>query len=414
MFNKLLSFRMPKRSRSRSQSQVEGRRRLSVERMESRLMLSATGLNDAEPVSFIVPYITYRGQAQYLSFATPKVSLGPDTQDGGFINADSGAMTNRFNAFSDSTSVRNYSVDSILTGNGQASGGTAAWMVDHDGLELSVIPVFANDTAFQADSMPIIGFSERQHDQLEGGPISIPTLLTSLKRESTLARNERLHSPLDDRSAALTALSTKNVSSELARATVFEIMDGVGDASGPSSRNDQRKGSSAGLQTTEVVQPLSSINAFDSLPERAEVGSSQSTKQEGASDASSRRFSRSQIRAASGGYSEYLSASNALLDRSWFTPPSNDAENLADNASTLDAGAPDNEPALAAAFEKFGRGETAMVEFKSDGELLGRLANVSPLLLILALERISALQGRRAQRQGKPELRQKSQRSTLS
>jgi hypothetical protein len=184
-------------------------------------------------------------------------------------------------------------------------------------------------------------------------------------------------------------------------------MDGVGDASGPSSLNGQRKGSSAGLQTTEVVQPLSSINTFDSLPERVETGSPHSTKQGGASDAGSGRFSQSQIRAGSGSYSEYLSASNALLDRSWFTPPSNDAENLADNASTIDAGAPDNEPALAAAFEKFGRGETAMVEFKSDGELIGKLANASPLLLILALERISALQGRRAQRQAKPELRRK-------
>jgi hypothetical protein len=208
-------------------------------------------------------------------------------------------------------------------------------------------------------------------------------------------------------------LSSKAVSSELARATVFEVLGGIADTSESSSPNDRRKESSAGLQTSNVIEPLSSIETLEGGPQRAAAGSSQH-RQQTAPDAANRRVSQTSVRAASASYSEYLRASNAVLNRSWFTTSSDDPGLQGDDAAPLNPVVSENEPAIAAAFDKLGQGETALIEYKSDSELFGRLANASPLLLILALERISALQGRRQQTQEKPHLRQRSERGPAS
>jgi len=276
-------------------------------------------------------------------------------------------------------------------------------MADHDGIQPAVITVMPEGTPYTTNTVPIIGFAERQLDPVEGGAISIPTLLTNLKREHTLARNEKSNVLAAEKPATTIGASNTTIASELARATVFEVMGGVADSSESSSLKHQQKESSVGLRTSDVVQPLSSNIKFGDGSE-PEARAPQSNKQDGPLDAGHRRFSQSQIRAASSTSSDPVAAFNAVLDRSWFTLASKDSEEDADNVHSPAINDTGNELALAAAFDKLGEGESARVEFAPDGELIGRLANASPLLLILALERISALQGRAAQRQGSAHL----------
>jgi hypothetical protein len=140
-------FRSRKKSRRRDRSKLTHSRRLGVELMEGRMMLSATGLDVAQPVLDLTQYSFWTSRT---SLANAHTLLATQPTDGGYININSDAV-----AVEDYSIGHRTSVAGIISQDFRLAGGaTGAFVVGYNDL-FDVVPTFLKFNSFGSLDQPI-------------------------------------------------------------------------------------------------------------------------------------------------------------------------------------------------------------------------------------------------------------------
>jgi hypothetical protein len=330
-------------------------RPLRVELMENRLMLSTTTFELA-PVESQVPSNT---PSSWQSPDRIRFLMPGWGGEGGFITDSAGSirlhLSGQFASASDIVTVSladlNYDGQAFTV---QANG------VLHLNREIyhaaGIRPL-----VFFPDNMPehaspnerfVAARNEVSTPSQEGGSISLQTVLTGMQTGERLAASQT--TSLLVTAAKPIEASDSGVSSELARAIVFEIAGGERDGYKPTDDTQQTRqlkentrqfdtdGQQANQPNGEKVPPVDRFGLFDPqvMPTQGQLAS---------------------------------------------TPqPDSDASETAETASAL-------------AFEQFGEGTAAIIE-SSERQRWNRAIGTMPLLMMLALERIAAHSSRRSKR----------------
>jgi hypothetical protein len=393
-------FRSRKKNRRRDRSNLNRSRKLGVELMEGRMMLSATGFEGAVPlvdttqISFFP--LRYMGSYAHVAFTVPP-------NDGGYINSD--ALTGITRAYGQNLSTADGVIPQQLFGvAGQSLDVVPIWQTnnsffsdsDTNGLQPAVIVAsVGNDSPLTHMAPVVVGPSPSMPGPSEGGSIPIHAIFADFHQDSHLASGVKaVSSPAGETSveslASARRLSAPDnaISGEWARAMVFEIAGGEPTASDSHSLGGQHTTSDSD-PTLQNSKPLSSVDApQQNVKLVTRHTSGQPTEVALIGEPGQQQATQS---------NEQLAAIVAQL--------------LKDGKLTTDASAPtalgqllvDNPDiatlASAAAFDQLGEENAPMIESSVDGKSWLRSIGTSPLLMALALERIAALNSRRATRE---------------
>jgi hypothetical protein len=297
---------------------------------------------------------------------------------------------------------------SVLTAAQDVGGLQAAIIVpavDHDGFATNMWPVVLGPSQSPSPTAPPVS---------EGGSIPIHAIFADFHQDSHLASGVKaVSSPAGETSieslASARRLSAPDnaVSGEWARAMVFEIAGGEPTASDLHSL-DGRTTTSDGDATLKNSKPLSSVDTPQhnvKLVTHHTTGQPNEGAPVGEPGQPQSTQSSEQLAAA---LAQFLKDGKLAADAS---APITFAQLLADNPQL--AGIPDLTKLTAdAAFDQLGQDNAAVIESSSDGKSWLRSLGTSPLLMVLALERIAALNSRRATRESRIAAAKKSLRLT--
>jgi hypothetical protein len=392
--------------------------------MEGRMMLSASGLDVAPPTLDITQYTVTPIE---LRFAAEHVSLTTQPIDGGYINSNAvftlsdGMYANSEGVFTSYPRIGE--VSSVLTAVSDYHGTSVAgiqqfygvagrdvnllppWQLnteyDSDGLQPAVIVSQTNGSGLAPDLKPIvIGPNPSVPGGSEGGSIPIHAIFADFRKDSQLASGVKaVATPAVELSieslASARQLSTPDnaLSGEWARAMVFEIAGGEPTAGDLHSLDGQRGKTSDNDDTLQHAEPLSSVEASQQNLKLASVRHAASSQAEGAgAGGMTQAQTEQQSRQLATVVMQLLDSGRLAAG---FSVPASASQFSAGNLP----GTENPDPAAlasAAVFDQLGKENAAMIESSVEGKSWLRSIGVSPLLMVLALERIAALNSRRA------------------
>jgi hypothetical protein len=296
---------------------------------------------------------------------------------------------------SDAITLHFNSVDvNLLHGSSRAFQVYDSPLLSGTGLMPEVIAASPNTGPLELTSQPVvIGPSPSVPGVSEGGSIPIHAIFADFRKDSQLASGVKaIDSPAGETSVASLASARQHsmpdnaITGEWARAMVFEIAGGE-----PTNELHTLSG-----------QPTTTSNSNDSLQQAQPLSSVETPGPNG--NLASRHAASQANEAAPRGEAGQLPPAPTDGQVAAIEPqllgegnPSTDAlapVNIAENPDAKSF-------AAAAVFDKFGKENSAMIERRIDGKLWLRSIGTSPLLMVLALERIAALNSRRATRESR-------------
>ena len=382
-------------------------RRLRVETMEGRLMLSAAPTELSPQV----------WQGAYATDVVGQLNLGAGqilplslSNDGGYVLFDT-TRSNWQQSWSDQMIVRSTSITaSDLDARGQlftdAYGGvTGLGGFGLGGLSHTNVLVYPAgiDLTADANTGSVLTPQGSPSGQSEGGSIPIHAVLAGVRAEIAAGR-PNVSSVLARRNPITTsptrsdvALSAGGLSGEVGRAVVFEFAGGEPASSERSAKDDRISQLRVGDASQEGDGPLSMVEGRGSESTKSGDGgrAAQGDRSSPAGESQQNRVDPSRKQAAAGAGDVFggkaalpIAQANWIHDQSGGSPDATDAVAVIGDADT-------SQLAKAAAFEQFGDDEAARVE--STGTLWWRSWAVAPLLLALALEQIAARRSRHPQ-----------------
>lgn len=366
-------------------------RRLRVETIEGRLMLSAAPAELA-PQVWQGAYATDVGQ---LNLGAGQILSPSLSHDGGYVLFDT-TKSNWQQSWSDQVIVRSTSITaSDLDARGQLftdfyGGVTGLGEFGSGGLSHTNVLVYPAgiDLTVDANTGSVLTPQGSPSGLSEGGSIPIHAVLAGVRAEIAAGRSHA--SPvLAHRNPITTsptrsdvALSAGGLSSEVGRAVVFEFAGGEPASGERSAKDDRISRLRVSDASNEGDGPLSMVEAQRNENKKSSDGgrAAQGDRSSPASESEQNRVDPSRKQAASGAGDVFGGkAAPSIAQANWIDGQSVDASRLA----------------TAAAFEQFGDDEAARVE--STDALGWRSWAVAPLLLALALERIAARRSRHPQ-----------------
>src|SRR3954452_6997771 len=210
--------------------------RLGVELMESRMMLSATGIESPQPIPEITQSTLIPAQ---ISFAGAYFNLAPSSPDGGLTLSDT-ATNAQFDSTIAVTRKNSISLDfnsvdlNPLYVPSRALPVYDSPLLSGTGLKPEVIAASPNIGSLDLTSQPVvIGPSPSTPGISEGGAIPIHAIFADFRKDSQLASGVKaIASSAAETSVASLASARQHVTSdntiagEWARAMVFEIAGG--------------------------------------------------------------------------------------------------------------------------------------------------------------------------------------------
>jgi hypothetical protein len=386
------------RRQNRSVSSFHNRRggaarRLVIETMEDRLMLSATTFENASLATTTTRYSLSFGQFNVTSGQLVSV-VAPS--EGGYVSYTNTFSTGGVSQSADFGVTRG----TVLTSDTTAPRPTYGSSFESDGLQPIVLT--GGGSTFEPNIQPIIaGPPGSTPGQNEGGAIPIHSLITDLRRDASLASAAKSTVSITH-SVRVQASSTTTISGEWARAMVFEIAGGEpGESGKPMVKN------AGTLQTSEPNMQLDdSLSSLDSLrrqnnliagndsalppnapSQNIETEQPQTGQSAAPGDALIDRTAASNLMYGLNGYGEI--ADKLLL-------PANRDDAASTEGDTTDSASLGSD----AAFEQMGDdAHVANIESSTKSDTWVRSISAAPLLMILALERIAAVNSRRATRE---------------
>jgi hypothetical protein len=388
--------------------------------MEGRMMLSASGIEDM-PVDLSQYTIT----PVNISFVAADVTPTTPHLDGGYIHPD-GLYTNADGTFTSYLSfnepvlvaapdphgtavagiTRTYGVS------GQDVNATSGWQLssigDSYGLQPLVIVSQTNSGGLAPDLKPIVlgpNPSPSTPSAPEGGAIPIHAIFADFRKDSQLASGVKavatpaVESSIESLTAARQLPTSDNaLPGEWARAAVFEIAGGEPTANDLHSLNGQNAKTSDNDTALKHAEPLSSVRGSHQNLKLANVGH---TVARPTDDTSTAEMATAQAEQQS---RQVAAVVMQLLDSSQlaagFSAPLSASQFSACNLLITE----NSDPAAfaaAAVFDQLGEEHTAVIESSIEGKSWLRSIGTSPLLMMLALERIAALNSRRGARESR-------------
>jgi len=370
-------------------------RRLGVEQMEQRLMLSSTTIGLA-PVQLRFADISVTSYEPNAAAGQGEAAI--TTTDGGYIPLNTSSWDPRTNISGAGQSTLETSASyNDLTNNGQLpSTGVSKWepaavpMIDSSGLQPTIIPASNEGVGLTPAITPIIaGPPSNTPNNNEGGPIPIQTLLTDFRKEDSVASAVIAFSA-SKYSAQFASSSGSAVTGELARAMVFEIAGGEPGQNGGSPVESDPAIQKTDDASSQTDQPLSD-NSFDRRGDDLKAQDVQATP------------TNVNVPKVVGPGADEIpidSPTTAILDRSAMAAPSRNAsgKTVPDNSAVADSSGNSDTTAVESAFDQFGRDNVGILDSNKNSRFWSRSIAVSPLLMVLALERIAAIHSRHAAR----------------
>jgi hypothetical protein len=395
-------FRLRKTHR-RNRSKSTHSPRLGVELMEGRMMLSATGIESPQPIPEMTQSTLIPAQ---ISFAGAYFNLAPSSPDGGLtlsdtatnLQFDSTIAVTRSNAISyDFNSV---DLNSVYVPS-RALPVYDSPLLSGTGLKPEVIAASPNIGSLDLTSQPVvIGPSPSTPGISEGGSIPIHAIFADFRKDSQLASGVKaIASSATETSVASLAsarqhsMPDNSIAGEWARAMVFEIAGGE-------PTNDLH---------TPGAQPTTTSDSDESLQHAQPLSSVETPQQNG------KLFNRHAASQADG-VNPLVATGQPVPDETDGQVATAEPQLLGNDKLTADASAPVSVGqftaenlltaersdaktfAAAAVFDQLGKGNSAIIDQPVDGKSWLRSIGTSPLLMVLALERIAALNSRRATR----------------
>ncbi len=272
------------------------------------------------------------------------------------------------------------------------------------GLQPVVFGMSNNGVVMEPSIKPIIaGPAENSPGPTEGGSIPIHTILADLHKDASVASDVKSNSLKGTEKSVSPQLSVRPVatadsamSGEWARAMVFEIAGGEPGAGGPHSSHDESTTTSGDETTLQRREPLSSFEMQQQIEKLAR-------RQVAAAQASNGRDG------VASGQQQVGEADGRILAVAAPGDSSEGEATSADDGATIGTPLPDwtrhnaatSAFASAAVFDRLGDENRAIVESTFDRSAWLRSVGTTPLLMVLALERISAINSRRATRESR-------------
>ena len=392
----------------KTRSQVRGtlRRPLGVELMEGRLMLSTTAL-DLPQRELDAPHFVYnQGDIPFTSVDFHQLA---NPVEGGFVKLS--GEPSLFNLNADLASTRlSFSFSDSAQNVGQITfnlGTAGDWFngpsqYDSEGLQPAKIDPAPDDSDVTTNMSPVVvGPPDRNGSSGEGGSIPIHTILADLQRGSSLVASTRPASLVAAERALGDAgadrrlpLSDEALAGEWARGTVFEIAGGEPGITEASSLRGRDK-SNDSLQNAE---PLSSVDV-DELQQflsRKRTADRQPSDSPSANESTQAQpvphIGPGAALALPGSLLPVATGGGLSLALSMLEAAEQASANITTSNETADT------TAAATVFEQLGDGNSAILEPAVHAPSWLRSIGASPLLMVLALERIAALNSRRATR----------------
>jgi hypothetical protein len=395
-------FRLRKTHR-RHRSKSTHSPRLGVELMEGRMMLSATGIESPQPIPEMTQSTLIPVQ---ISFAGAYFNLGPSSPDGGLMLSDT-ATNVQFDSTigvtrSNKISLDFNSVDLVTPyAPSRALPVYDSPLLSGTGLKPEVIAASPNIGSLDLTSLPVvIGPSPSTPGISEGGAIPIHAIFADFRKDSQLASGVKaIASSAAETSVASLASARQHVTSdnaiagEWARAMVFEIAGGepTNDLHTPGAQPTTTSNSDESLQHSQPLSAVETQQQDGKLATRNAVGQTNEASPlnemaQRSSDQTDGQFAASERQLLG---NEKLTADTSAP----ITIGQATTENLLtaehSEAKTF---------AAAAVFDQLAKGNSAIIDQPVDGRSWLRSIGTSPLLMVLALERIAALNSRRAAR----------------
>jgi len=362
--------------------------------MEGRMMLSGTGFDSSLPGLDLTQYTVAPAQ---IRIGGAPVTMLTQPVDGGFINADAGTYTNWLGSYSTSIAgsvTLQYALTDQVLARGDFQGTVAkVSLLSGTGIVRAIFLPSADTAALDGAIQPVaIGPSPTLPGISEGGSIPIHAIFADFHRDSHLASGVKpiststsVTSVAPMSSAGRISETSDAVSGEWARAMVFEIAGGEPTAIDSHSLSGQHANGSNSETTLQHNEPLSSIEA----PQQNEtVARRNAASLPSDSDQAPQAATITTQVLGSGKLAAGTLAADALGQFSASNELRTENPDLAAFAS-------------AAVFEQLGKGIAAVIDSSASGKSWLASVGTSPLLMILALERISALNSRRAARESR-------------
>lgn len=403
----MFEFRAPHHFHSPARRKNRGTlsRKLRVETMEGRAMLSGT------PLQFVPLELNVGQFAVYnLEFAGVDARISTDAphDDGGFINIaklNFNADTNANTAIAGlATSLSSFNRGTFAPRNYltlDVTGDLADWAsTATDGLQ--PVPFGSFDTATEfgpGGPTLVINPTENHPGQSEGGAIPLHPIVAGVRDElafasrDTLTANSAAARLNSQSSARLLATSEKAISGEWARAVIFEFAGDDAATHDGSWTTDQPAPSAA---TQPTPQPNDSINPIDIDRAAATTGNANASDSTQQADTSA---------SALVGPLNAPTLIAGMLGGEMAAVPSGSTTASTDDAAA-GSNANDANGALAVddAFAQLGQSGAAFVESSTDRAFWSRARVATPLLMVLAMERIAAINSRRATKERSAEI----------
>lgn len=403
-----------RRRRSRSRRQLlHGRfRRLRVEPMEARLMLSVSsyGIDYSNLQVSKLPADNYR-----LVFAPAQIAAPSAGIEGGFINLGTDGNTSYYSD-ADSTPVLqgnqlNASSNDfhVLYQNGLDSADRAAIGQSNAGLQ--VLRYTNVGPSLMLEAVPtstVVKLKNNQLNSSEGGAISIPTLVASMQREEHVAKNEESSLPTaidtagEPHRSVRSASSTKSlISGEWARAAMFETVSSERSANQFPDANDGHANDAADDSSAPINAAPASAKATSDEYKILGQHDDTSEKNNRSVPADRRRQQTSESAARPAVYrieaTDWNWVENVHRVASLIVPIASGRQAVNDLATDADDA---NSAVLAtdALFDELGRPAGTMIESVPGDEPNLATRSAVPLLMILALERIATFNSRQSTR----------------
>jgi hypothetical protein len=385
-------------------------RRLGIELMESRWMLSTTTADlPAAPLGpqYSVPQNGFVSVAARNVYATASV-------DGGYINLDSSPTITRIlpggpkidELTGASISGNGLSSFSHYTNHSTSTDTPFIPAVGGDGLQPGVIVTSGDGIGLEPNIRPIVAPPlANGPGQADGGTIPIHTLLTDLQNDERVASQLKSQWSVSN-STPTAAAPVTAISGEWARAMVFEIAGGE-----PAESQARHDGQSAKENNDDLMQhdePLS-ITERHRAPERSGKWDENMPVRADGKAAAIGALPANESVFQTVSMVERTVAAELLQEFSGDEVHAGLAESMSPASSNAD------EPTIAAlnsAFDHFA-GNAAKVESSSNRDSWSRWFGVSPLPMILALARIAAANSRRASAEERVAKRQFARKCTL-
>jgi hypothetical protein len=400
--------------------------RLGVESMEGRLMLSATSSGVTVPEPPIAQFDTSSSQ---LNSANGPLAVVTPPGDGGYINANPFPMvTFHFSGsptglVTDANDLASLPILSVTRSSPSGSNG-AIQFNDTPSYTAGLQPVvitFSNSalTGQLSAHTLTINPTETASSPGEGGAIPIHAIGAGLRQEaSLLSGNSSAPSLLADMTAAARSSihpadsSQKAITGEWARAVIFEFAGGEPGAGEHVGAGD-RRATSQDSQATFGEGPISSVEfqgaAMTSLDRQGATSNSGS----GFAQSSQPQTQNAGNQVAVAFYRTSREGSFGCLNNG---SPRSDSSLSPASAQVEEAaitGATNIDGATAAAFDQIGQSKIAIIESSAARSQRTRYHGAAPLLMVLALERLAAINSRHSAKESPATSSKKSRRARI-